>query len=211
MKKLLIAFILFIVLTAHSGIQSRDVTDIVCILDRSGSMGSITSDTIGGFNMFLKSQKKLSGLAEMTIVLFNNGYEIYVDNEDIHNIKPLNSNTYVPEGSTALLDAIGKTINQLDGKVTDRVIVCILTDGLENSSVEFTIEQIKNMVEHRQDTHKWEFVFLGANMDAFSVGNSYGFTSNNINLFTSDSVGIGTAFDSINTSVSGFRIDNSTK
>ncbi|HBD92996.1 MAG TPA: hypothetical protein DC057_02360 [Spirochaetia bacterium] len=164
--------------------MNNNLTEIVFILDRSGSMQSLVDDTIGGFNSFVENQKKLPGEAHLTTVLFDEMYEILHNGVNLKSINPLTRTEYYARGMTALLDAIGKTINTVGERLSDmneknrphKVIFVITTDGAENASKEFNQQQIKSMIEHQTNRYNWEFVFLGANMDAVSVGDSYGIT-----------------------------------
>ncbi|ADO83918.1 vWA domain-containing protein [Ilyobacter polytropus] len=148
--------------------------EIICIIDRSGSMESIKSDAIGGFNSFIESQRKFDGEAALTLVLFNDYYKIVYDRKDIQTVPFLNDNTYVPGGTTAMLDAIGRTIDSIGERLNktpeedrpEKVIVSILTDGLENDSKEYTYEQVGSRIKRQQEKYNWEFIFLAANQDA---------------------------------------------
>jgi uncharacterized protein YegL len=185
-------------------------TEIVFILDRSGSMADLTSDTIGGFNSFVEKQKEESGEAVLTTVLFDDKYEVLHNGVNLQDVKSLTPKEYYVRGMTALLDAIGKTINTIDERLKSikkkyrpQVIFVITTDGLENSSHEFTKETIKQMVEHFTNDHKWKFLFLGANMDAIAVGNSYGitYTTN----YTANSVGTRSLYGTVSDTVGSYR------
>jgi hypothetical protein len=153
-------------------------TYVFFILDRSYSMEGKETDVIGGFNHFLKEQKELQDNAKLMTVLFDDKYEILHDGLDIQKVKPITTTDYYVRGNTALLDAIGKTIENIDSYASDedKVLFFINTDGWENSSQKFNNTQIKEMVEHLQDEHGWKFVFLGANIDAFAAGSTMGFT-----------------------------------
>jgi uncharacterized protein YegL len=158
-------------------------TQIVVVLDRSGSMGAIAGDTIGGFNQFLKEQKKLKGKAKMSLVLFDHEYEPQFHGIDIQEVKDLNDNTFVPRGTTALLDAVGKTINTTYSEIKstkksdrpEQVVFVVVTDGYENASREFSREAIFNMITEMKEKDKWQFVFLGADQNAIKEGGQYGF------------------------------------
>ena len=162
--------------------MKRGYTHISVVLDRSGSMASCLDDTIGGFNSFLGSQRELDGEATLSLIQFDDQYEILEDMKAIGDCKDITVETYVPRGMTALLDAIGRTINnteaQLDNKDEDekpeKVIFVIITDGAENHSTEFNHEQIMKMINRHREDNKWEFVFIGANQDAISVGGGMG-------------------------------------
>ncbi|MFA6654109.1 MAG: vWA domain-containing protein, partial [Candidatus Delongbacteria bacterium] len=153
----------------------KDHTQLICVLDRSGSMESVADDAIGGFNTFIEEQKKQPGTMSVTLVLFDHEYLVPFKNKDIMKVEPLNRKSYVPRGVTALLDAVGRTVNEAGSELSkkkekdrpEKVIVCILTDGLENASKEFKIEQIKKLIEHQKEKYSWDFVFLAANQDAF--------------------------------------------
>jgi len=155
--------------------MKKDLTEIVIVLDESGSMESVKSDTIGGFNEFLTSQKKIKGNANVTLVKFSDYYKVINDGTDIAHVSELNESNYTPSYSTSLLDAVGKTINSVGKRLADtpenkrpeKVIVAIITDGYENSSKEFTRGQINDMVGHQRDKYDWEFLFLGADIDAW--------------------------------------------
>lgn len=151
-------------------------THIVFILDRSGSMGGKETDVIGGFNSFLEEQKKLEDDAKLTTVLFDDRYEVLHDGVDIKTVKPITRTDYYVRGSTALLDAIGRTIDNVDSYVQedDKVLFFINTDGYENASFKYSNEKINEMVTHLQDEHDWKFVFLGAGIDAFAIGATMG-------------------------------------
>ena len=149
--------------------------DIVFLLDRSGSMGGFESDTIGGYNAYLKEQKNKN--AKVTTILFDDRYEVLHEREDIKKIKNITSKQYFVRGCTALLDAIGKTINYMDSVKAEKVIFVITTDGLENASREFSKEKIKKMIKAHQN---WEFLYLGADIDSYEEASSIGIKKSNI-------------------------------
>jgi hypothetical protein len=168
----------------------NDLTDITMVMDRSGSMTACQSDAEGGLNTFIKEQKELPGDAVLTLVQFDTDYEF------VHKAMPIKDvpKCYlVPRGWTALLDAVGRAIVETGDRLRktpekDRPgLVCfvIITDGLENSSKEFTQAKIKSMIEHQQDKYNWKFTFLGANQDAFSEGGSLGLKYDAITTFNS--------------------------
>lgn len=162
--------------------MKKDLTEIVICLDESGSMGSVVTDTIGGFNVFLETHQKLPGEAKLTLVKFDTKYEIVYNGVDIKKIPVLNNKTYSPGGMTALNDAVGKTIDEVGRRLAttsederpEKVIFMVLTDGEENSSHEYTKEQIKEKTEHQKNTYQWEFVFIGADQDAWSNARGIG-------------------------------------
>ena len=188
------------------------LTEIVAVLDRSGSMEPLTKDTIGGYNAFIKEQKELSGEAVLSTVLFSTGKEKVLHNRtNIKNVKPINESDYTAGGGTALLDALGRAINHI-GMVLDhtpeeekpsKVIFFIITDGEENSSKQFTFDQIKQMVELQRNTYSWEFLFMGANIDAFSVAGSIGILQSRAFNYTAEF--IGSAQIAMSDAVSNYR------
>jgi hypothetical protein len=177
------------------------VTEIVCIIDRSGSMDSIKMDAIGGFNNFLADQKKEKGKAIMTIALFDNEYILMCSGKPLGDVEPFNENTYVPRGSTALLDAVGRTINETNQRNPEKAIIVVLTDGHENSSHEFTKQAIKKMIADCE-AKGWVVVYLSADANAFEDGRTVGVGINNIMSFSADQRGanIGTMSASYATS-----------
>lgn len=158
------------------------LTEIVFILDRSGSMMNLTADTIGGYNSMIEKQKQEPGEAKITTVLFDDNYDVLYDAVDIQNVEPMTNAQYYARGCTALLDAIGKTINSVGARLNNtpeeerpsKVIVVITTDGYENSSHEFTRSKIKEMIEHQTTKYSWQFMFLGADIDAVVEAESIG-------------------------------------
>jgi uncharacterized protein YegL len=187
--------------------------EVICILDRSGSMESIRMDSIGGFNTFLDEQKAIKGEASLTLVLFDDKYEIVHDNINIQDVPPLDATVFVPRGWTALLDAIGKTVTTVGERLAktdealrpDKVIVVILTDGYENQSTEYNSEQIKEMIKHQQEKYSWEFIYLGANQDAFAVGGSLGIKGCNTCSFDATPAGARSASRMYSSLSTGYR------
>ena len=190
-----------------------NLTEIAFILDRSGSMHAVRDDAIGGFNAFLESQKAMPGEARFTFVLFDHEYETVMFRKDIGEVEPLTAHTYVPRGSTALLDAIGQTVNAIGAQLAalpeserpSKVIVAILTDGMENASKEFTPLQIAEMVKHQQEIYSWEFIYLGANQDAYAVGGGLGMRKENIANFAATGVGTRRAFETADKLTGSYR------
>jgi hypothetical protein len=190
-------------------------TQIVSIIDSSGSMDWFKYDAIGGYNSFISEQKKIPGTAKVTTILFNNGYKVFEEDVSLKKAKKLNSRSYVPRGTTALLDAIGRTINDLNHKFShtlkenlpDKVIVSILTDGQENSSTKFCKSCINEMITHQRNQHNWEFIFLAANQDAIAEATSLGISPKF--AFNYESTGIGTrnAFTTCSSAMGSLRSD----
>ena len=155
-------------------------TEIIFIIDKSGSMSHLANDTIGGFNGFIESQKD-DTKTTLTTVLFDTSWRLLHDGVDIYEVKPMTNKDYIAGGGTAMLDAIGETINrvqdrhdELGSEKPDNVLFVITTDGEENSSRKFTKSQIEKMIKHQTNGHGWEFMFLGANMDAVKEATSIG-------------------------------------
>ena len=163
----------------------ENLTEMVFVLDRSGSMRNLTADTIGGFNELIEKQKKLEGDAYVTTVLFDHEYEVLHDHVALKDVAPLTDREYFARGSTALLDAVGRTINTVGARLAaapeeerpEHVVFVITTDGMENASREYTAKQVREMVEHQQQKYSWQFVFLGANMDAVSEAGKLGISA----------------------------------
>ena len=178
--------------------MKRGLTELVFILDRSGSMSGLESDTIGGYNSMLEKQKKEPREAVITTVLFDDTYELLHDRVNIRRIQPITKKEYFVRGTTALLDAVGKTTSKIvnvqsqtpEDELTEYVMFVIITDGLENASREFNYEKIRQMIEYQKSKYGWEFIFLGAKIDAVATAARFGISKDMSANYHADSVGI---------------------
>lgn len=187
-------------------------TEIVFIIDKSGSMSKLAGDTIGGFNGFIESQKALDGKATLTTVLFDTSYRTLHDGIDLREVKSMTSSDYTAGGGTAMLDAIGDTINkvqdrhdELGEEKPENVLFVITTDGEENSSRKFTKSQIEKMIKHQTNGHGWKFMFLGANMDAVKEAESIGISSKYATGYTYTSKGVDDVYTTMSCVTSSLR------
>ena len=195
------------------GNMNKNLTEIAFILDRSGSMAPVTEAAITGFNVFLRDQQKTEGQARLTLVLFDNEYLVPLDCIPVQEAVSLDTTTYVPRGSTALLDAIGTTIDRLGARIStmpepDRpgqVIVAILTDGYENSSEKFTWKDISRKILEQTNTYKWQFLFLGANQDAIATAANLSIAAANASSYVADEIGTRTNSKAVSRKMSAMR------
>lgn len=177
--------------------MNKNLTEIIFLLDRSGSMRGLERDTIGGFNAFIEKQKEVPGETIVTTVLFDDRYEILWNGVSAKEIQ-LTEKEYYVRGMTALLDALGKTIldvsNRLamteESKRPGKVIFVITTDGMENSSKEFTYEKVRELIKHQKEKYNWEFIFLGANIDAAKEAGSIGISREDAYNFEASQEGV---------------------
>lgn len=152
------------------------------VIDRSGSMSSVVDDTIGGFNTLLREQQQLHGDVRMTLVQFDDHYDVLHSATPVRHVAPLNHATYVPRGWTALLDAIGRTIDDVGASLAAmpeherpaRVILVVLTDGAENASRVFTGQRVREMIQHQRERYSWEFVVLGSSLETITAAHNWG-------------------------------------
>ena len=189
----------------------RISTDITFLLDRSGSMASKVTDVIGGWKAFVEKQKTEPGEAKVSLVQFDDQYETPFTAIPIENLSPII--VYSPRGWTALRDAIGRTINNVGERLRSlpaserptKVVIIVMTDGEENASREFTQDQIKQMVKHQTDNYQWEFLFLGANIDSFAIGASYGVLGINTTNYSYTKGGMRAMFSTVSNYTSATR------
>lgn len=187
----------------------ENFTSIAIIVDESGSMDNVRKDTIGGINTFIETQKSVPGEAVYTFVKFAYETKFIHNFIDLKSVEPLKLEDYVPSGGTALLDAIGETIQYIGGKLSameeserpSKVIIAILTDGEENQSRSYNRERIKEMIEIQEKQYSWEFIFMAANQDAITAGSSIGIASASAMTYSSDSIGTVEAFSTLGKSL----------
>ena len=192
---------------------SAEPVQIICILDRSGSMRELADDTIGGYNSFLDKQKQNPGKADVTTILFDDQYEVISEAVDLNKAKYLTSEEYYARGSTALLDAVGRTISTTLGKMEKekicpakrRVIVLVMTDGLENSSREYNKSDVKSLIEATTKVYHWNYIFIGANIDSVSEAKSLGISAKNTANFSHDRSGVHKSFSLMDSAASEVR------
>ena len=193
--------------------MKKNATELVFILDRSGSMSGLEADTIGGFNSMIEKQKQEAGEIAVTTILFDNYVETLHDRADLQKIQPMTNKEYYVRGSTALLDAVGSTIQHIahvhtvmgEDNVPEHTMVVITTDGMENSSKEFTAEAVKRLIEEKKEKNGWEFLFLGANIDAVKAAGHIGIGADRAVNYHSDHVGTALNYDVVSATVSNMR------
>ena len=193
--------------------MNNNLTEIVFLLDRSGSMSGLEADTIGGFNSLLEKQKKESGEAILSAVLFDHECEVVYDRVNISKAEPMTEKQYYTRGSTALLDALGGAIRHIatahryarDEDRPAKTIFVITTDGMENASRRWTYREVRELVEHEKEKYGWEFLFLGANMDAISAAGKMGISADRAVRYEHDSVGTALNFKVVSEAVCTMR------
>ena len=193
--------------------MKEGLTEIISLVDRSGSMQSILDDAIGGFNTFLRSQQDQPGEAKLSLILFDHEYQIVHQAVDIQQVEPLNQDTYVPRGSTALLDAVGKTIDAVGERLAatpesekpSQVIVSILTDGYENASQTYSKPKVAEMIKHQTEKYNWAFEFQAANMDAFAAAKELSIAPDRVVQFEATGEGVRDAFVQQSQRISAMR------
>ncbi len=177
--------------------MKKNLSEIVFILDRSGSMSGLEADTIGGFNSMIEKQKKAEGEAYISTVLFDNVSEVLHDRVDIRSIRPMTEEDYTVRGCTALLDAIGGAIHHIGNvhkyarpeDVPEHTLFVITTDGMENASRRYSRTEVKRMIERQKEKYGWEFLFLGANIDAVETARQFGISEDRAVNYNCDSEG----------------------
>lgn len=193
--------------------MKKDLTELVFILDRSGSMMGMVDDTIGGFNAMLERQKEKPGDAYVSTVLFSNSSKVIHDRVKIKQVQPLTRQQYFVGGCTALLDAIGGAIHHIgnihkyarEEDVPEHTLFIIITDGMENASHQYSIEMVRQKIQKEKEKYGWEFLFLGANLDAVETAGGLGINKNRAVTYTSDSEGTRLNYEAVDEAVTQMR------
>ena len=193
--------------------MKKNLTELVFILDRSGSMAGLEKDTIGGFNAMIEKQKGEAGEALISTVLFDNETQVIHDRVPLDRVEPLTDREYYVRGCTALLDAVGGAIHHI-GNVhkyareedrPEKTLFVITTDGMENASRRYTYDRVKAMIEHEKQKYGWEFLFLGANIDAAREAARFGIDADRAANYHADHVGTGVIYEAVSETVANFR------
>ena len=193
--------------------MKKNLTELVFILDRSGSMAGLESDTIGGFNAMIKKQKGEPGEALVSTVLFDNETQVIHDRVDIRKVKPMTDRDYSVRGCTALLDAVGGAIHHIgnihkyarEEDVPEKTLFVITTDGMENASHQYTYDRLKAMIRRQKETYGWEFIFLGANIDAAREAARFGIDKEQAVDYHADSQGTRVIYEAVSQAVCNVR------
>ena len=196
--------------------MKQGLTELVFILDRSGSMSGLEKDTIGGFNAMLAKQKAVEGECRITTALFDTRYELLHDRIDIRAVSPITENEYSVGGCTALLDAIGRTMQKIwavqrhtgEEYRAEKVLFVIITDGEENASREYSSDGVKKLIEERKKEQGWEFIFLGANIDAVETAGRFGIAPDRSQSYHADSRGVSLNYEVMSDAVASFRMES---
>jgi len=191
----------------------KGLTELVFIIDRSGSMYGLEADTIGGFNSMLEKQKSVKGHAYVSTVLFNNASEVIHDRRSINKVEPMTQQQYQVGGCTALLDAVGGAIHHIGNvhkyarksDVPEKTLFVIITDGMENASHRYSAGRVKEMIKRQQEKYGWEFMFLGANIDAVSAAGDIGINEDRAVTFCCDEPGTALNYETIGRAVESLR------
>ena len=192
--------------------MKNNITELVLILDRSGSMAGLESDTIGGFNSMIEKQKKLDGRCYVSTVLFDNESEVLHDRIDLADVPKMTDKEYFPRGCTALLDTIGGAIHHIENihkyarkeDVPEHTLFCITTDGMENASHKYDLKKVRKMIEAKKEIG-WEFIFIGANIDAVSAAADIGISEDRAVNYTASACGTASVYDAMSAVTSSVR------
>lgn len=193
--------------------MGNNITELVFILDRSGSMAGLESDTIGGFNAMIEKQKKEDGEAYVSTVLFDNVSEVLHDRVKLSKIQKMTDRDYTVRGCTALIDAIGGAIHHIGNihkyarpeDVPEHTMFIITTDGMENASHRYSSDQVKQMIQRQKEKYGWEFLFIGANIDAVQTAAKFGIDRNRAVNYHADSAGTQVLYETLSVPISAMR------
>ena len=193
--------------------MKKNLTEMVFILDRSGSMGGLESDTVGGFNAMIEKQKRTAGEALVSTVLFNTHNTVLHDRVDVQQIRPMTQDDYCVGGCTALLDAVGDAIHHIGNvhkyarpeDIPEKTVFVITTDGMENASHRYSYEQLRRKIERQKSKYGWEFIFLGANIDAVQEAARFGIEADRAANYHCDRKGTAIIYEGISEAVSAVR------
>lgn len=196
--------------------MKKGLAEIAFVLDRSGSMFGLEADTVGGFNSMLEKQRKLEGEAYVTTVLFNSEIDRVHDRVPLSKVENMTKEDFVVGGCTALLDAIGSTVQHIESihkyareeDIPEHTIIVIITDGMENASKRFSVEKVRQMIGTKEAENGWEFLFLGANIDAVSTASTFGIRHDRSVSYRSDSAGTALNYDVVGDVLCEFRADS---
>ena len=196
--------------------MEKQLTEIVFILDRSGSMSGLEADTIGGYNAMLEKQKDAPGQALISTVLFDDNVEVLHDRLDIKGLAPITDKEYYVRGTTALLDAVGGAIHHIgnihkyarDEDRPENTVIVITTDGMENASRQYSYDRVKMMIERQKEKYGWEFIFLGANIDALEVAGRFGIGADRASNYHADGLGTQLNYSVVGEAVFNLRRGN---
>ncbi len=193
--------------------MKNNVTELVFILDRSGSMAGLESDTVGGFNAMIEKQKRAEGECLVSTVLFDSESEVLHDRVRLSEIKPMTENDYAVGGCTALVDALGGAIHHIGNvhkyaraeDVPEKTLFVITTDGMENASHRYSSDKVKTMIERQKEKYGWEFLFIGANIDAVETASRYGIGADRAVNYNADAQGTDIVYDSVSEAICKVR------
>ena len=195
--------------------MKKDLVEMVFILDRSGSMGGLEDDTIGGYNSLLEKQKHVEGEAIISTVLFDDEFEVLHNRINIKDVRSITKKEYYVRGTTALLDAIGRSIRKIisvyrhlkDDELPEKTVFIITTDGMENASREFSYSRVKEMIELEKNRYNWEFIFLGANIDAIAEAKRFGISYDRATNYRADKAGTNLHYEVISDTLRDLRVN----
>lgn len=199
--------------------MKKDLVEMVFILDRSGSMSGLELETINGFNSLVKKQREVKGEATISTVLFDNKFEVLHNRVNIEDVNQLTRETYFVRGQTALLDAIGRSIQKIVGvykkldesNKPEKTMFVITTDGMENASIEYSYNDVKKMIEHQTSNYGWEFIFLGANIDAINTAGMLGIRKERSATYRSDKIGTNLNYQVLDEAITELRVNKNIK